>query len=650
MYKAASVNRGLNRPILPVLLLCAFFFVIKDPAAQHSRDSLLIEELTETLREQFRLRQLDSARVLVATIEKIAIEADMPLKLADCAANFGLIERVSNNHQEAVTHYRTAARLYENLDERASAARAYTAIGQIHISNQLYEPAYQAFSQSFQLRETENDSLGMANNLVNMAGAAYFGGRLDVATDYYYRALRIADRIDNLPLRAQTTMNVANVHMRKDNHDLAKTYLERALELRRDQGDRQGESEVLLNLGITAYKKGFLEKADKYYAESLAIKENMGTDIAGIVKVTHNMGLVARERGQNSRAIIYYNRALDMARQINDIQTQATILNNMGVIMMIDGNDEALPLLTESLEISRLLQLKKLELSNYDNLHQYHASKGNYEKAYDYMTSYKLLSDSLNHADIVLRIAELQTAYDTEMKEKENLLLKEQSNVLRLRFVMMSISAFSIAVLATTFFIMFNLKRKSLRQSKALLTTEQELSRIAHEKSLQEQQHLKEVLVAEEEINRMQKNQLQQKNRELASSALLIIKKNEVLNNVRTMALQALNSDSCDGETCIEELIKEVDDNFNLDEQWELFQRHFEAVHPGFFSRLGKEYPNLTHNELKLCAYLRINLSSKEIAQILNISVDSAITKRYRLRKKLNLQNESNLIEFLMQF
>ncbi len=116
------------------------------------------------------------------------------------------------------------------------------------------------------------------------------------------------------------------------------------------------------------------------------------------------------------------------------------------------------------------------------------------------------------------------------------------------------------------------------------------------------------------------------------------------------MALQALNSDSCDGETCIEELIKEVDDNFNLDEQWELFQRHFEAVHPGFFSRLGKEYPNLTHNELKLCAYLRINLSSKEIAQILNISVDSAITKRYRLRKKLNLQNESNLIEFLMQF
>ncbi len=650
MSKAATINRGLNHLSLPVLLLFTFFLGIKDLAAQESRDSLLIEELTETLREQFRLRQLDSARVLVDSIESIAREADMPLKIADCAANYGLIERVSNNLQAAIIHYRTAARLYEGLDERASAARAYPALGQIHIDSQLYEPAYQAFSQSFHLRKKEKDSLGMANNLVNMAGAAYFGGRLDMATDYYYRALRIADHISNLPLRAQITMNVANVHMRKGNHDVATAYLERALEHRRNQGDRQGESEVLLNLGITAYKQGLLEKAVAYYAESLAIKEDMGTDIAGIIKLTHNMGLVAKERGENSRAIIYYNKALEMARQINDLQTQATILNNLGVMMMRKANVEALPLFEESLEISRLLQLRKLELSNYDNLHQYYAGKGNFEKAYEYMTNYRWLNDSLNHADIAMRIAELQTIYDTEMKETENLLLKEQSNILRLRVIMMSISTFSVAVLAMAFFILFNLKRKSLRQSKALVSSQKELNRIALEKNQQEQQHLKEVLVAEEEINRMQKKQLQQKNRELASSALLIIKKNEVLNNVRTMALQALKNDTCDGITCIEELIKEVDNNINLDEQWELFQRHFEAVHPGFFFRLGKEYPNLTHNELKLCAYLRINLSSKEIAQILNISVDSAITKRYRLRKKLNLQNESNLIEFLMQF
>ena len=648
-YKGA-IKEHLSHFLLSAILVSSFFWGIKENAAHSNRDSILIEDLTEALREQFRSRQLDSARVLVGAIKQIAREADMPLKLADSEANYGLIERVSNNHQAAIAHYRTAARLYEYLDERASAARAYTAIGQIQISNQLYEPAYQAFSQSFQLRKKERDSLGMANNLVNMAGAAYYGGRLDVATDYYYRGLRIADRIQNLPLRAQITMNVANVHMRKENHDLATNYLEQALQLRREQGDRQGESEVLLNLGITAYKKGMLDKADENYTESLEIKEDMGTDIAGIVKLIHNMGLVSRERGDNTRAIIQYNKALEMARQINDVQTQAAILNNIGVIMLIEGNDEALPLFQESLNISRMLQLRKLELSNYDNLHQYYAGKGNYEKAYDHLTRYQQLNDSLNRADIASRIAELQTVYDTEITEQENLLLTEQSNVLRLRLIMVSISAMSIAFLAIAFFILFNLKRKSLRQNTALLTSQQELSRIAHEKSLQEQQHLKEVLVAEEEINRMQKSQLQQKNRELASSALLIIKKNEVLNNMRIMALQALKSDSCDGIACIKKLIREIDDNVKLDEQWEFFQRHFEAVHPGFFSRLGKEYPGLTHNELKFCAYLRINLSSKEIAQILNISTESAITKRYRIRKKMNLPNEENLNDFLMQF
>lgn len=645
------MQKSLNRRLtLPVLLLFAFLCGLKFTAAQNARDSLLIEELTETLREQFRIRQLDSARVLVDTIKSIAQKADMPLKLADCEANYGLIERVSNNHQAAITRYQTAAGLYKSLGEMASAARAHTATGQIYIGKQSYKPAYQSFSRSFQLRRKEKDSLGMANNLVNMAGAVYFRGRLDEATDYYYRALRIAGLINNLPLKAQITMNVANVHMRKGNYDVATTYLEQALTLRRDQGDRQGESEVLLNLGITAYKKGLLDKADAYYAGSLAIKEDMGTDIAGIVKLTQNMGLVARERGEKNRAIIHYNKAMDMARQINDVQAQATILNNLGVIMMTEGNDEALPLLEQSLAISRLLQLKKLQLSNYDNLQLYHAGKGNFEKAYAYMTSYQSLNDSLNHADIASRIAELHTVYQTEMREKENLLLKEQSSVLRLRFIIMSVSALSVAVFATILLVLFNLKRKSLRQSRALLASQQELSRVASEKSRLEQQHLREVLVAEEEINRMQKSQLQQKNRELASSALLAIKKNEVLNNVRTMALQALRNDSCDGIACLEELIREVDDSFDLDEQWELFQRHFEAVHPGFFSRLLKEYPGLTHNELKLCAYLRINLSSKEIAQILNISADSAITKRYRLRKKLNLPTEENLTDFLMQF
>lgn len=90
-----------------------------------------------------------------------------------------------------------------------------------------------------------------------------------------------------------------------------------------------------------------------------------------------------------------------------------------------------------------------------------------------------------------------------------------------------------------------------------------------------------------------------------------------------------------------------VEDN-KIDDTWEHFAHHFDKVHTDFLVVLKNRYPNLTASELKLCAYLRMNLSSKEIAQLLNISVRGVEIGRYRLRKKLGLPKETNLFEFLL--
>ncbi len=636
--------------IMGLTALISFSFGARCVAAISQQDSLAIEELTDILREQFRIRELDSAQALVEQIQIIATEADMQLKLADSQANLGLIERARGNRSAAIEHYRLAAAKYKDANDYFSAARVFTQIGQIFIGMQQYGQAYDYFSRSLALRRIENDSLGIANNLVNMAGAYYFAGRLDDAADLYFSALRIADQLNNTPLQAQILMNVSNVFVKQHSYSTASEYLQQALLLRRLHHDRQGESEVLLNLGIVSYKQGLLDNAEEYYRGSKAIKDELGTDVPGIIKITHNLGLVYKEKGENNKAIIYYNNALGMARQVNDMQTQATILNSLGTLMMEEGNDEALPLFMESLQLSQRFQLKNLERVNYDNLHQYFASKGQFNQAYEYLLRHKELNDSLFNLESAARIAELQVMYDTEIKEQENLLLKEQSQSLRLRYIAVSISALAIAIIAVSFFILFNLKRKSLKQNQKLFESQTELSRLEQEKSRQEQLHLKELLFAEEEINHLQKRQIQDQNRELASSALLIINKNEILNSVRTYAKKALNSDECEGRVCLEQLIREIDSNIDLEAQWELFKRHFEAVHTGFFERLNQQFSNLSNNELKLCAYLRMNFSSKEIAQMLNIEVESANTKRYRLRKKLNLKNDANLVDFLMKF
>lgn len=633
--------------------LIVFVFWIVFPFASHSmvnQDSLKIEELTDVLRNQFRGRQLDRARMTVDSIKTIAEMAGMELKVADCYSNYALIERSRGRNQDAIEYYQLAADKYKELEEWALAARSLTAAGQIYISLQMYQPALDHFSQSFQLREQATDSLGMTNNLINMGGAAFFAGWLDESSDYYYSALRLADALGEYNLRAQVLMNMSNIHTRQGNQIKAIEYLEQALELRRMQGDSKGESDVLLNLGIAWYEKGDLEQAEQAYLLSLEIKEKLQDDMASIARLYNNLGLIAKERDEDSLAISRFNSALENAKLTNNRQVMAAAYNNLGSLFLKSDVEEAVEMLELSLQYAIELGLRKQILSSYDNLHQAHFHKGNYSRAYEYLLKHKELNDSLFSVESAARIAELQTQYDTEIKEKENLFLKERTRTMQLNLIILGVSAFAIALIAVAFIVLFNLKRKSLAQNRALLKAQTDINRIEREKSLEKERHLQEVLFAEEEINRLQKNQLEEKDRELTTSTLHMLNKNELLSNFRLKATRALNGEDCDSRKCIEELIGEIDSNINLDEQWDDFKKHFESVHAGFFSRLREKYPNLTQNELKLCAYLRMNLSSKEIAQMLNIAVESAITKRYRLRKKMELQSDDNLVSFLLDF
>lgn len=92
-----------------------------------------------------------------------------------------------------------------------------------------------------------------------------------------------------------------------------------------------------------------------------------------------------------------------------------------------------------------------------------------------------------------------------------------------------------------------------------------------------------------------------------------------------------------------------MDSDTSRNEEWEQFSRHFDQVHDNFLKRLGEAYPDLSPNDFKLSTYLRMNLASKEIASLMNISVRGVEASRYRLRKRLNLPSGTNLTEFLMK-
>lgn len=147
------------------------------------------------------------------------------------------------------------------------------------------------------------------------------------------------------------------------------------------------------------------------------------------------------------------------------------------------------------------------------------------------------------------------------------------------------------------------------------------------------------------------KQEIQLKDKELATATMHLITKNGFIDHMRNN-LNAITKKSKNQEVKneIQKVIKNIEKNFAGDQDWEQFEIHFDQVHGDFMSRFKKEYPSLSPQEIKLSAYLRMNLSTKEIAYLMNISVRGVEIARYRLRKKLHLERAENLQEYILKF
>jgi len=174
-------------------------------------------------------------------------------------------------------------------------------------------------------------------------------------------------------------------------------------------------------------------------------------------------------------------------------------------------------------------------------------------------------------------------------------------------------------------------------------------------RTLAENRAIDEKQKSEKEIIKLQNEKLQveiqHKTIQLADSTMSIIKKNELLIEIRKELDQQKKILGNQYPSYFFERIHSlISKNMTTNQDWKIFEELFDQAHQDFFKRLKSSYPALTQSDLKLCAYLKLNLSSKEIAPLLNISFRGVETRRYRLRKRLGLKLDSNLVEFIMQF
>jgi DNA-binding CsgD family transcriptional regulator len=161
-----------------------------------------------------------------------------------------------------------------------------------------------------------------------------------------------------------------------------------------------------------------------------------------------------------------------------------------------------------------------------------------------------------------------------------------------------------------------------------------------------ENRELNEHLKNEELQNKNYQLELDYKNRESAINSLIVNEKNQTLRQILSN-LDELSSNKIlpsKEKGLLESIIK---GHLNTDNEWEYIKQHFEAVHPDFFVKLKEKAPDLTENDLHLCVYFSIGMTSKQIAQILSVLPKTVNTARYRMKKKIGLMENESLEDFL---
>lgn len=203
---------------------------------------------------------------------------------------------------------------------------------------------------------------------------------------------------------------------------------------------------------------------------------------------------------------------------------------------------------------------------------------------------------------------------------------------------------FAISIMALAGFIT---RRHRQEKNKLLNTQKHELSKRDYElESIKTE--------SEKEIERLKTEKLkidiQHKNKELAAATMHMITKNEFITHVKQSLNSMVRNHPKDPLTArLKKILASIDKNVT-DDDWQHFEIYFDQVHGDFSERLKQKFPKLSPQDRRLCTYLRMNMTTKEIANLLNISVRGTEISRYRLRKKLDLSRDTNLAEFILNF
>jgi len=484
-----------------------------------------------------------------------------------------------------------AARLASQLHDTSQLAMAHRVIGVSHWSRGNAIEALQHLYKSQGYYKEKGDKPGNATTSMNIGLVLIDQKDYQQALSYFFDAKRLFEELQYEERIASALTNIGTVYLQSDRLEESEKYLTRALEIHKKQNYQFGIMEASNRLGLLALHKGNLGDASAFLNQSLQIARS-NKDQEHIIKNLENLARVHIARSEYKRAESMLKEALPMARTKNYKKWLRDILHDYKLI---------------------------------------HQSRREFDRALHYADQYEILNDSIFNEEKAAQIANLKMEQQAaeqkaalRLREQEIALLQQRKKINQLSTLLLTSILILFVIVAI---IIFRTQRSGFNRRHAQVKKDLERAR-----------------QIEEELKRT----LHIKDKEITSYTMNFIRKNELLEELgeKIAHLKGKLPASSKELNSILNLVQ----NNSIDKDWDDFKKIFENVHQDFFGKLLRQYPDLSPNELKLCALVYMNLSIKEMASLMGISPDSVKTSRYRLRKKLGLTQDQNLSEFIINY
>lgn len=546
---------------------------------------------------------------------------DNPLALINAYQIRGEAMYWTTDLDSALFWYEKALEEARSIQNQNEEGHTLVSLATIHSEAGRWQLADSLYSEALRIRHNMSDTNNILFTLNYKSWNLNKAEMHHLAMTDLVQTMKYAEASQDTYYLAVAHMGMGLAHKKQGNYEQAYECMDKAALYSKKAGDEYGYYAAHADLSMVIKSMGNYEEAHRRLSEvTLPFFIEDGYNF-GIIQVYGNMAVCSNLMGLHERALTETDSALVRMGDIDRKESESDVYHERSKALHgLGRTKEAMIAVNRAIELAKLVSLEKLR-DAFETKSALLFSLGEFEKSLQAYRAYAQTNDSILNEEKSRQVIELQTVYETSEKERAIERLEAESELEETKRTALVGGLIGLFLLSVVI-----INREVNRRKKA--------------KKL----HEAEIKLADAEHARLE-DQLAFKKRELTAMALEIARKNEIVEDIKSELLKADRGSEIPGAG---EVFRKIDFSSKVDKNWDQFIEAFKETNGDFLKEISKNFPDLSKSELRLCALIKMNLSSKDIASILNISDEGVKKARYRLRKKLQLDTNANLESTIM--